>query len=452
MTESASGQLALALCRMVESGLRSSAVEAAKARLLHGLGVSLGGANVPAAITAWNAVARDAGACLALGRSSRVTAAAAAFANGVLGHCSLQEDTSLGAMEGGGHPGTYVIPAALAAAENVGASGAALISGIVLGYEAVDRLCRATPPGVLQRNFRTVPLMGPFGAATAAAMIYGANEAQLSTAIAIAANAAGGLKQGLFDGTIEPYLHAGFAARDGLLAADLAIAGAVASVNELEGEFGFFETFGGSAGDVDALYREAAEPAVCRIGIKPFPSCLENQETMALILRNSPNDLRGTDIQRVTLYRSASGRNGIHVPGVASVEPCKNTLQAQLSARFTAAASLMRRPVDDIRYFLAAVHDAEVMDLAERVDIAVTSDDGVAVDVILQGGRNLEFRGDTSSTLFPAAREIRERFTERGAAILGKDQAQRVAALIDSLETISDVRELTLMLSNGSPD
>jgi 2-methylcitrate dehydratase PrpD len=448
MEEDASARLALGLRGLQQRGLRIRSIEAAKDRLLHSLGISLISRRLSDAEAAWSAVRREAGNCLALGHGQRLSAPAASFFNAVVGHCSLHEDTSLGPMRGGGHPGTYVIPAALAAAEKVDGSGGDLLAGIVLGYEAVDRIGLAAPMENSLRRFRTVPLLGPFGAAVAAATIYHCDDKALGSAIAIAANAGGGVKQGLLEGTIEPYLHAGLAARDGLLAADLAAAGAVTSSHSLDGPAGFFETFAGGPAQLDVLDAETNELAVSRIGTKRFPSCLENQETIALIVAQSPPSLGAADIERITLYRSESGRNGSEVAGVASAPPYRSVLQTQLSARFTAAAAALGRQVDDIQYFLSAPQDDEAMALAGRVELVTTSDEGVSVDITLSGGTCIELRADMSKVLFPSSSEIRERFITRAASVLGNPAAESVAELVDELESLENINELTTLLES----
>jgi 2-methylcitrate dehydratase PrpD len=449
MTDPASKALASRLMDIRQRCLPTDVIDAAKGRLLHALGISLVNSRVPTAAVAWRAVAQERGPCLALGHRTRLSAGAATFSNSVAGYASLQEDTGfLRPMHGGGHPGTYVIPAALAAGQIVEASGSDLLCGIVIGYEIVDRLFAAAPIGEFQRLFSAVPLLGPFGAASAAAAIYDCDTNGLVSAIAIAANAGGGIKQAGSDGTMEFYFNSGLAARNGLLAADLAAAGAVTSSHSLDGPVGFFETFAGGPAQVDVLGAETNELAVSRIGTKRFPSCLQNQETIALIVAQSPPSLGAADIERITLYRSESQRNGINVPGVAADPPFGTAHQAQMSARFTAAAAALGRQVDDIQYFLSAPQDDEAMALAGRVELVTTSDEGVSVDITLSGGTCIELRADMSKVLFPSSSEIRERFITRAASVLGNPAAESVAELVDELESLENINELTTLLES----
>ena len=153
-------ELATVVEEAVSRPLPPAAVEAAKSRLLHALGVGLASRDLPAVRVAWDAVSDTTGGCVAVGRPTRVPDRGAAFYNGVAGHSSLLEDCGPGGLREGSHPGTYVIPAALAAAESGRAGGRRLLLGIVAGYEAVSRLGAAAPEEIVARRFRPIAVMG----------------------------------------------------------------------------------------------------------------------------------------------------------------------------------------------------------------------------------------------------------------------------------------------------
>lgn len=420
-------------------------LDAARTRVFHAFGVSLMSSVLPPAGIAWRAVGSVRGDCFVFGRSERAAADDAALVNGVIGHSSLQEDCGPGGLSLGSHPSTYIIPAALAAAESIGASGRQLMLGIVAGYEAVGRIGELAPSDVVRRKFRPVGVMGPFGAAAAAAVIYGGTDAHIAAALDIAANVAGGSTQGIFDGTMEPYLHAGFAARNGLMAARLALAGIVTSAHSLEGEFGFFQTYGGSGGDPGELAKQ--ELAITQLGTKRFAACLQNQLTMALIVEALPAGVPAERVVRAVVRRPATGTNGLNSPGVSRLPPFENMLTAQMSARFTAAAALLGHAVDDPGYFQAAYGDEQVTSLAGRIDLVPGADDTVVVELHLSGGEPIVLRHDgPSSVLFPSAAEVREAFLRRGRPALGA-QVNQAASLLDGLENLPDVREVTAALT-----
>lgn len=436
-----SAQIAECLCSLCVDNLPERTIEAAKDRLLHGIGVTLVSSQLGASSIAWRAVRSESGTCTVLGRSGQVSAGAAAFANAVAAHNSLQEDCGPGGLSEGSHPGTYVLPAALAAAEQIRASGRQVLQAIVSGYEAVGMLGELAPASIVARRFRPLGVLGPIGSAAAVATLWGASPSELAAALSIAANAASGYGQGFVAGSIEPYVHAGYAARNGLLAATLALAGGTASPNSFEGPYGFFQTYGGEAGRFPL---PAEEHAITRLGTKKYAACLQNQESLELILEQLPVPIEGS-IRTVRLYRPATPNNGVASPGVGTYPPYETMLQRQMSARFTAAAALLGRPVDDVRYFETAGSDGPVAQLAARIELVSTREATVRIEVETADGRTHSADGDMSAALFPASEEIRRRFRSRAESVIGAAAAE-VEPLIAKLEQVPDVNELLILL------
>lgn len=439
-------ELATVVEEAVSRPLPPAAVEAAKSRLLHALGVGLASRDLPAVRVAWDAVSDTTGGCVAVGRPTRVPDRGAAFYNGVAGHSSLLEDCGPGGLREGSHPGTYVIPAALAAAESGRAGGRRLLLGIVAGYEAVSRLGAAAPEEIVARRFRPIAVMGPFGAAAAAATIHELPHDLLTASLAVAANMSGGVSQGFVDGTMEPFLHAGLAASNGLFAVRLARAGATVSPATLEGPFGLFETFGGAQGRPGALAEARAELAVCTIGTKRFASCVQNQATMELLLEQAPVVEDAEAVDRIVLRRPARGTDGLNSPGVDSAPPYHSMLQRQMSARFTTAAALLRRPVETPAYFAEAGADEPASRLAALVELEPTGNGEIGLDLHLRGGELITLRSAESQVLFPTAYELRSRFLARAEPVLGEAAAAAVAAIVDDLENVDDLMQLTDLL------
>jgi 2-methylcitrate dehydratase PrpD len=434
-----SASLAGRLADLGRPPLAAAAREAAKDRLLHGIGVTLTSCQFPAAVVAWRSVRSESGGCTVLGRPARLSPEAAAFANAVAAHSSLQEDCGPGGLRDGSHPGTYVIPAAMAAAEASGASGTQLLTALAVGYEAVGLLGEIAPPSIVARRFRPVGILGPIGAAAAAAALLGCSPAQMAAALSIAANTAAGFGQGFVAGSMEPYLHAGFAARNGMLAARLAAEGAAAAPDAFEGPFGLFQTYGGTAGQP---LTAGSGPAIGRLGTKRYAACLQNQETIALIIGDLPVPVDAARISHVRVFRPSTPGNGTASPGVGSSPPFGSMLQRQMSARFTAAAALLGRPVDDARYFDSAAGDDSAAAVASRIELISTEDGPVRVEVTLADGEELVAEGDRSGVLRPEPAEIRARFRARAGSVLGPAAADDVARIVGQLETERDITRL----------
>jgi hypothetical protein len=137
------------------------------------------------------------------------------------------------------HPGSGIVPAALAAAEMSGASGREFITGIVAGYEVMERMAAEFIPTVMARGFHAGPVFGIFGAAVAAAKILRLSEDQITAAIGLCVNLAGGNLE-------SRGLREGAAVRNAMLAVALARQGAAGRETALEGPAGFYHAFAGN--------------------------------------------------------------------------------------------------------------------------------------------------------------------------------------------------------------
>ena len=113
----------------------------------------------------------DAGSASVIGDERGYAPPAAALYNGNLAHSLDFDDTH---ARGSIHPSAPIVPAAFAAAEMAGASGRDIIAGIVAGYEVQIRLSIALQPSEhYARGFHPTATCGVFGAAAAAARIFG---------------------------------------------------------------------------------------------------------------------------------------------------------------------------------------------------------------------------------------------------------------------------------------
>ncbi|MEV0595873.1 MmgE/PrpD family protein [Nonomuraea cavernae] len=192
-----------------------------------------------------------------LGAGRRVSAPAAALANGALLDALDLDDVHAG---GPVRASAAVLPVALAVGEEARARGSEVLVAALAGYEAVCRLGAAVPPGL-----DAASACGPLVSALVASRLYGLREEQAIDALAIAAGHAGGLPAS----AARP--HPGLAAQAGILAARLARSGATGPHAALEEEHGLYDTLFGRSGSGPAEgLGERWE--VTRITIRPYPA------------------------------------------------------------------------------------------------------------------------------------------------------------------------------------
>ena len=197
--------------------------------------------STPSFLAAVRAMGMAAGNSGVFGDAARYTPAGAAFLNGALAHSLDFDDTH---AAGSLHPGAPVIPAALAAGEMVGASGADVLAAIVAGYEMTCRIALALPAGEhYDRGFHPTATCGAFGAAAAAARVFGLTAEQIEGALGTVLSQCAGSLQFLVNGAWTKRFQVGWAATNGLMAATLVREGFKGPTEALEGRHGFLHAY-----------------------------------------------------------------------------------------------------------------------------------------------------------------------------------------------------------------
>jgi len=288
-------------CKTRLSDIGAEAIAATNRHILDCAGVALAAAVEPAGRIVLDITRDQGGAPQArvLGSSLRTSTVSAAWANGALAHLLDFDDT------GFSHPTACILPAALAMAEQAGATGGNLVAAVCVGLEVFERLSlsgRQHEPELRRRGFHPTSLYGCSAAAAAAGNIVGLNANQMAVAIGLAAANAGGLTQHF--GTWGKGIHAGNAARAGVTSVLLAQKDYVADLEGIEGAYGFFSAFHGT-GNYDlgkvadglGTHWSIVDPGLT---VKRYPCCggnLRALDAAQALLRE--NGIRFDDVARL---------------------------------------------------------------------------------------------------------------------------------------------------------
>ncbi|KVV64741.1 2-methylcitrate dehydratase [Burkholderia cepacia] len=320
-------------------------VEAA-ARVLDVVGNSLIAHDEPVVQSVLQVARRWAGTGLAsvIGAPDRLPAASAALVNGTLAHAMDFDDSHMLSVL---HPSASVIPAALAAAQASGASGAALLDAITVGTEVCIRLGVAAYNERLgnsvffERGQHATSICGTVGAAAAAAMLLGLDAAQIAAALGIAASMGAGLLEANRTGGSVKRIHCGWAAHAGVSAAELAGAGVTAPPTALEGRFGFFHAWCGDLADVDAVLRDLGDEwETSRIIFKPYPCNHFTHPGIDAALQLKAQGVTADDVVSAELRVATSTLRTIGEPAELKANP-PNGYAAAFSGPYTVAAALL---------------------------------------------------------------------------------------------------------------
>ena len=242
---SLSRQFAAFVADLTYEALPDAVIDRAKGVTLQALSSALVAHDMPASRQALALMREEeaggGGAATVLCHGAKLTKAGAAFVNAETIFAGGKWDTFRMLT----HPGTAIMPAALAAAEISGASGKVFLTGIAAGYEVMERMASEFIPSVMARGFHAGPVFGIFGAAVAAAKIQGFDAGKVHDAIAQCVNLASGNLEGIRSGGRS--LREGGAVRNALLAVALAKHGTPGGETVLEGEAGFYHAYAGNS-------------------------------------------------------------------------------------------------------------------------------------------------------------------------------------------------------------
>jgi 2-methylcitrate dehydratase PrpD len=318
----------------------------------------------------------------------RVGVEHAAFANAALMHTRAQDDTHFAAKT---HVGSAVMPAALALAERDDCSGADLAVAVVAGCEVAAAVGERLAAQATERGFRATPVFGTLGAAAAAASILGLDAGQSADAIAIASSFSAGLNQTWIDGSSEYRLELGMAARNGLVAAELAARGLHGASNWYEGDAGFARAFAGQTDPAAGDWELGERWRLLDVTYKPYPVCAITQSPVQVaIALATANDVAPDDVVAIRCVLNSADWT---YPGTVNAGPFNDIAATLMSAQFCVAMALKGRNAT-----LAGLHEFDDPELLRLVSVTeVVGDDeipnlGARVELTIADGR--ELRGE----------------------------------------------------------
>ncbi len=438
------------------------AVVEAKRCLIDGFGVVLAGATVEgsAIVREYVKASSAAGESTILG-PARLSAAAAhaALANGASGHAMDYDDTQLSTTPDRvfgllTHPTVPALSASLAIGERLGVSGRTFLEAFLTGFEVECKIAEAINPSHYQRGFHSTGTIGTFGAAASTARLLNLSPVATAHALGIAASLSAGIRVNF--GSMTKPLHAGRAAENGVTAAELAARGFTAGDDALDGEWGFFQVLGGGA-DVPRIVGALGKPySIVDPGVsfKPYPCGSLGHPTMDAMLKLvTDHDVKPDQIARVRV------RAGSNILNPLRYKTAKTELEAKFCLPFMMTSIALRRRAGIREFTDEFVSSAPVQAMMPRVQtvfdqaIEARGFDKMrsVVEVDLIGGRTLtqasdeRYRGGPERPFTRA--ELHEKFTDCASLVLSPERIRRALELIESLEQIRNVRELTQALA-----
>ena len=445
----------LAIAEYVHGGisyqdLPQQAIANAKLVVLDTIGVMFAGSRheVGRLITDYVRANCPAGPAAVVGAEFQTSAELAALANGVMAHAHD--------YDGDGHIPTHTLIAALAVGGALGASGERLIMAYIVGREICSRLmeCSGTfhssageASGPRNRGWHSVGVDGSIGATAASAKILGLDPQATCHAFGIAASLSAGLWANR--GSMTKPLHAGNAARNGVLASTLASQGFTADETIFTASGGFAEAYDLAPGCIASAAEKLRDNLgiAGRLSFKRYP-CVSPAHRY---------------IETMRLLRS---RYGLTAEAVESIEctPSKSlrcpypktNLESKFSADFSLVATLIDGEVNLQNSTDSFLRRSDVQSLlAKTVYVekppgyeANHADGFIRVKTVSGEVYQEDITRDKRE--LTTYDEIQAKFYDCAVPVVGASQAGRIDSLVSELERLKSVSNLTELLGLGA--
>lgn len=369
----------------------------------------------------------------------------AALANGMAGHADETDDTHPPSLT---HPGTSVVPAALAIGEARGLAGERVLRAVVLGYDVCARLTLALGPMPLLRSGHHAGAFGQlFGAAAAAGALLGLDARRVRYLLSYAAQQASGLYT-MFrdpDHVEKAFGMGGMPAANGVAAALMAAVGFTGVEDVFSGERDFFFTFSPPEGSrPEALARGlGSDYEILRAAIKRWPVGGPIQGPLQVLHElMREHRFRAEDVEQLVARmpdKELEIVNERELPDIC--------VQHLLAVMLTDGTVTFRSAHD-----FARMRDPKILEARRRIatvgDPALTDPERrwrCAMEVLLRDGRVLRHetmaaKGSFENPLTPE--EENEKALDLIAPVLGKKRARDLLEALWRFETLEDVRAL----------
>jgi 2-methylcitrate dehydratase PrpD len=337
------------------------------------------------------------------------------------------------------HPGTGIVPAALAAAEQVGAGGRRFLAAVVAGYDVAVRVARAAGESHY-RFWHSTATCDTFGAAAAAGNVLGLDPGEMAAAVGLAGTQAAGLWESISTSAVPAkHLHSGKAAAGGVLSAWLARHGLAGSRTILEGEQGFLAAMSAAGpGARTALTTRPGRPfLITRNFFKRYAcckACIDGIDGMLDVMRT--HDLQADDVRSVTATLRADNARlvGNANPG--------DPYAAKFSLAFCLALAALTGTAGPHQFTSQALRDRRIRAWMRKVEVrgdpALVPRARLTVDCGARGRFTVE---PVIRSLSPE--EVGDKFRQVVAPLLPPARVAAIQEGVDRLDRLPDLGALT---------
>jgi 2-methylcitrate dehydratase PrpD len=348
-----------------ERALPEEVLNAARLCLADWVSVALGALGEPAAkiVHATAQEWKSAGRATML-EGGTACASVAALCNGTLAHCLDFDDTY---VKGITHTSAPVWAAVCALGEERGATEAEMLRAFVTGFEVSACAGNGLGEAVTARGWHGTGIFGRLGAAAASAVLLGLDRETARHALGLAATQTSGLTASF--GTMSKPFHAGKAAMDGILAAQLAAKGFRAAGNLLDPGAGLDNAVV-QDGSVRFAPADFSQWEILQNSFKPYAACHLTHPAV-----DAARAARGLepDVARAEAFTAEVGDLAKQVTGEKSGAP-EFSLEGKFDLKYCVALALHGYPLSNADFQDGQKPDPAVLATASRIAVEARPD------------------------------------------------------------------------------
>lgn len=434
--------------------LPEEALAAARCCVLDNLGAALGAVSsgeiraIGETYQSWVGIGGNGKTAAAWGQGCRTGLFNALTVNGLLSHELEMDDVHTGSKS---HVGAVVIPTAWTLADALGASGRSFLEAVVVGYEVMGRVGLGMDVASnRRRGWHTTGVIGTFGAAAAAARLWGLEETQVLSALGMAGTQSSGLWAFLAEGATCKKLHPARAILNGVTACLLAESGMTGPAHILDAEDGGLYSAVSDGFEMgrltDGLGRRYE---ITNIDKKPYPCCRTTHHAIDAALRLREEGLQPQQIRSVLVETYDVG-----VLQCGFEKYPESPVEAKFSIKFTCAAAFVRGRVTQGEFCREVLDDPQVRRIAEATHVAADSlftqrypgRWGSRMTVELEDGRKVVCQVDDMSGSVAAPLSLKQesdKFLGLAEPLLGRRGAEDLMNAVLRAETLEVLPDLS---------
>ena len=445
------GRLARYMAEARERSLAPRVSREAKHRILDTLAAMVSGSALKPGEMAIRFARSQGGVAEATVVATEITTSAinAALVNGMFAHADETDDFEPVTKA---HPGSAVVPAALAMAEREGRSGAELIAAVTLGYDVCCRLLLALGPDLVRASHRSAEgTSSTFGALGAAASLARLDEAGMRYALSYAAQQVSGVWSWVRDAehVEKAFDFSGMGARNGVTAAVMVQLGFTGVWDVLDGEHNALQALS-AAPNAEAMVADLGSRFfVAETALKPYSVGYPIQAPLdAFLTLRRAHGLNAGNVEsivvrlpedgaRIVDNRSMPDVNCQHVISMALVDGDVSFDDSHSYARMKDPAVLA------VKERVQLIADPKLMDPAapRSGHVEVTLRDGRAVHHFTPHAPGTKENPMDTAAVSAKARKLME-------PVLGGARTESLIERVNAIEDVRDCRELMSLLGD----